>query len=68
MAGKTAQVGWQPFLAFLAFMNISIGLLNLLPFPMLDGVSYCMMHGSWSLVSGFRHQCKSSSKKWALFC
>jgi regulator of sigma E protease len=37
MAGKSAQVGWQPFVAFLALMSISIGLLNLVPLPMLDG-------------------------------
>jgi regulator of sigma E protease len=33
MAGKSAQVGWQPFFAFLALISISIGLLNLLLFP-----------------------------------
>ena len=52
MAGKTAQVGWQPFLAFLALMSISIGLLNLLPFPMLDGGQ--LLYDAWELVAGKR--------------
>ena len=50
MAGKSAQVGWQPFLAFLALMSISIGLLNLLPFPMLDGGQ--LLYDAWELVAG----------------
>jgi len=49
MAGKSAQVGWQPFLAFLALMSISIGLLNLLPFPMLDGGQ--LLYDAWELVA-----------------
>ena len=52
MAGKSAQVGWQPFLAFLALMSISIGLLNLLPFPMLDGGQ--LLYDAWELVAGKR--------------
>ncbi len=52
MAGKSAQVGWQPFFAFLALMSISIGLLNLLPFPMLDGGQ--LLYDSWELVAGKR--------------
>ena len=52
MAGKTAQVGWQPFIAFLGLMSISIGLLNLLPFPMLDGGQ--LLYDAWELVAGKR--------------
>lgn len=52
MAGKSAQVGWQPFLAFLALMSISIGLLNLLPLPMLDGGQ--LLYDAWELVAGKR--------------
>ncbi len=52
MAGKSAQVGWQPFLAFLALISISIGLLNLLPFPMLDGGQ--LLYDAWELVAGKR--------------
>ena len=49
MAGKSAQVGWQPFLAFLALISISIGMLNLLPFPMLDGGQ--LLYDAWELVA-----------------
>lgn len=36
-AGKSARVGLVTYLHFLALISISIGLLNLLPIPMLDG-------------------------------
>ena len=52
MAGRSAQVGWQPFLAFLALISIGIGLLNLLPFPMLDGGQ--LLYDAWELVAGKR--------------
>jgi regulator of sigma E protease len=52
MAGKSVQVGWQPFFAFLALISISVGLLNLLPFPMLDGGQ--LLYDAWELVAGKR--------------
>ena len=36
-AGKTASIGLIPFLKFLAFVSVSLGVMNLLPIPMLDG-------------------------------
>lgn len=36
-AGRTARVGLEAYLDFLALISISIGVLNLLPIPMLDG-------------------------------
>jgi len=36
-AGQSAQVGWIAYLTFLALISISLGVLNLLPIPMLDG-------------------------------
>lgn len=36
-AGQSAHFGWKPFLTFLAFISISLAVLNLLPIPMLDG-------------------------------
>ena len=36
-AGQSAQLGWIPFLTFLALISISLGVLNLLPIPLLDG-------------------------------
>ena len=36
-AGSTASAGINPFLNFLALVSISLGVLNLLPIPVLDG-------------------------------
>jgi regulator of sigma E protease len=36
-AGYSASVGLSPFLSFLAVVSVSLGILNLLPVPMLDG-------------------------------
>ena len=36
-AGQTAKVGWIAYLNFLALISISLGVLNLLPIPVLDG-------------------------------
>lgn len=37
IAGQTAESGLSDFLKFLAIISISLGLLNLLPIPVLDG-------------------------------
>lgn len=37
VAGATAKVGFTYYLDFLAIISISLGVLNLLPIPMLDG-------------------------------
>lgn len=36
-AGQSAHMGWLPYLSFLALISISLGVLNLLPVPLLDG-------------------------------
>jgi regulator of sigma E protease len=36
-AGASAAAGTAPFLAFLALISLSLGILNLLPIPVLDG-------------------------------
>ncbi len=36
-AGQSAQLGWISYLTFLALISISLGVLNLLPIPLLDG-------------------------------
>ena len=36
-AGQSARVGWQAYLAFIALISVSLGVLNLLPVPVLDG-------------------------------
>lgn len=43
-AGQSAQLGWISYLTFLALISISLGVLNLLPIPLLDGghlMYYC---------------------------
>lgn len=36
-AGQSAHIGWGAFISFLAIISISLGVLNLLPIPVLDG-------------------------------
>lgn len=36
-AGQSVQQGLSPYLTFLALISVSLGVLNLLPLPMLDG-------------------------------
>jgi len=36
-AGQTAQAGMLTFIGYLALISISLGVLNLLPIPLLDG-------------------------------
>ncbi len=37
LAGQSVRVGWVAYLSFLALISISLGVLNLLPIPVLDG-------------------------------
>lgn len=50
MAGKSAQIGIHSYLSFLALISISLGILNLLPFPLLDGGQ--LMYDLWELATG----------------
>jgi regulator of sigma E protease len=36
-AGQTARIGMVSYLSFIAFISISLGVMNLLPIPVLDG-------------------------------
>jgi regulator of sigma E protease len=36
-AGQSAQMGWMAYVSFIALISISLGVLNLLPVPVLDG-------------------------------
>lgn len=36
-AGRSAALGWRAYLEFLALVSVSLGVLNLLPLPVLDG-------------------------------
>ncbi len=37
VAGASAASGFEPFVSFLAYLSVSLGVLNLLPIPVLDG-------------------------------
>ncbi len=37
LSGETARQGWVSFLGFIGLISVSIGFLNILPFPVLDG-------------------------------
>ena len=49
-AGKSAAVGMTQYLLFLALISISLGVLNLLPLPVLDGGH--LMYYVWEWISG----------------
>jgi regulator of sigma E protease len=56
-AGKSASLGLSQYLVFLALISVSLGVLNLLPLPVLDGGH--LMYYLWEGVTG-----KSVSDAW----
>ena len=56
-AGKSATLGWASYLMFLALISVSLGVLNLLPLPVLDGGH--LMYYLWEAVTG-----RSVSEVW----
>lgn len=46
-AGKTADAGLPAYLEFLAVISISLGILNLLPIPVLDGGHLMYYAAEW---------------------
>lgn len=49
-AGKSASLGLTQYLVFLALISVSLGILNLLPLPVLDGGH--LMYYLWEGVTG----------------
>ena len=49
-AGKSASIGLTAYLLFLAAISVSLGVLNLLPLPVLDGGH--LMYYLWEAVTG----------------
>jgi regulator of sigma E protease len=49
-AGQSAQLGWLSYATFLALISISLGVLNLLPIPLLDGGH--LMYYSVEIIKG----------------
>jgi regulator of sigma E protease len=56
-AGRSAAMGLEQFMVFLALISISLGVLNLLPLPVLDG-GHLMYYG-WEGITG-----RSVSEAW----
>ena len=56
-AGKSASLGWSAYLLFLALISVSLGVLNLLPLPVLDGGH--LMYYLWEALTG-----RSVSQAW----
>ncbi len=56
-AGKSADMGLTPYLVFLAVISVSLGVLNLLPLPVLDGGH--LMYYLWEGITG-----KPVSDRW----
>ena len=56
-AGKSASLGFTQYLVFLALISVSLGVLNLLPVPILDGGH--LLYYLWEAVTG-----KSVSDAW----
>ncbi len=57
VAGKSASLGLVQYLIFLALISVSLGVLNLLPLPVLDGGH--LMYYLWEAVTG-----KAVSEAW----
>lgn len=49
-AGQTAQIGIVSYLSFIALISISLGVMNLLPIPVLDGG--LLLYYSWEILTG----------------
>ncbi|MEJ7929608.1 RIP metalloprotease RseP [Ramlibacter sp. AN1015] len=49
-AGRSASLGLSQYLVFLALISVSLGVLNLLPLPVLDGGH--LMYYLWEAVTG----------------
>lgn len=49
-AGKSAALGWEAFVQLLALLSVSLGVLNLLPIPVLDGGH--LLYYLWESLSG----------------
>ena len=56
-AGKSASIGLTAYLLFLAAISVSLGVLNLLPLPVLDGGH--LMYYLWEAITG-----KTVSEAW----
>lgn len=60
-SGTAVQVGWLPFIRFMALISINLGFINLLPIPLLDGG-----HLFFYLIEGVRRRpLPAQAQEWA---
>ena len=43
LSGQAAQLGWGPLMHLMAIISVNLGILNLLPIPILDGGHIAML-------------------------
>ncbi len=60
MAGQAAQAGFFSLLSFLAIISLNLGIVNLLPFPALDGGHIIFVLGE--IIVGRKLPCELESK------
>lgn len=60
-SGIVANIGWLPFIRFMALISINLGFINLLPIPILDGG-----HLFFYLIEGVRRRpLPAQAQEWA---
>lgn len=62
-AGASAERGLMPFISFLAMISISLGILNLLPIPVLDGGHLALYFVEWVRGSPLSKQAQLQGQK-----
>lgn len=66
-AGRTASYGLESFVKFLAVVSISLGILNLLPVPVLDGGHLLYFFIEWVKGSPLSEEAQMQGQKIGLF-
>lgn len=66
-AGRTASYGLDSFIKFLAVVSISLGILNLLPIPVLDGGHLLYFFVEWVKGSPVSEEAQLQGQKIGLF-
>ena len=67
-AGISAYLGLTAFLAFLAIISVSLGVLNLMPVPLLDGGRWSTSWWKRSRGRRYPNAPSCSDNKWGLHC
>jgi regulator of sigma E protease len=67
IAGASAESGFITFVGFLAMISVSLGILNLLPIPVLDGGHLAMYFIEWVKGSPLSEQMQNNGQKIGIF-